>query len=164
MFLEGTGAMVLDHVDRVAYAARSKRTDPVALERFCTHFNYEPMVFDAVDASGVPIYHTNVLMCIATDFALIGLDSISSHPPRDEIVQRLGESGREVMALSHEQIANFAGNAIELQGRDGFSRCFRPGNEPGSMSICASTIHCQLHLLYEFATTQPNLGVLILKL
>lgn len=118
MYLEGTGAMVLDHVDRVAYAARSKRTDPVALERFCTHFNYEPMVFDAVDASGVPIYHTNVLMCIATDFALIGLDSISNAARRDEIVERLGESGREVIALSHAQIANFAGNAIELQGGD----------------------------------------------
>ena len=118
MYLEGTGAMVLDHVDRVAYAARSKRTDPVALERFCTHFNYEPMVFDAVDASGVPIYHTNVLMCIATDFALIGLDSIRNAARREEIVERLGESGREVIALSHAQIANFAGNAIELHGRD----------------------------------------------
>lgn len=119
MFLEGTGAMVLDHVDRVAYAARSKRTDPVALERFCTHFNYEPMVFDAVDATGVAIYHTNVLMCIATDFALIGLDSISNRTRREDIVQRLGESGRAVIALNQKQIGNFAGNAIELQGRDG---------------------------------------------
>ncbi|ASJ73075.1 citrulline utilization hydrolase CtlX [Granulosicoccus antarcticus] len=118
MFLEGTGAMVLDHVDRVAYAARSKRTDPVALERFCTHFNYEPMVFDALDATGVAIYHTNVLMCIATDFALIGLDSISNRARRDEIVDRLSRSGREVMTLTHEQVANFAGNAIELQGAD----------------------------------------------
>ena len=119
MFLEGTGAMVLDHVERVAYAARSRRTDPVALERFCTHFNYEPMVFDAVDATGVAIYHTNVLMCIATDFALIGLDSIHNEARRHEIVQRLSESGREVVALSHDQIANFAGNAIELQGSNG---------------------------------------------
>ena len=63
VFLEGTGAIVIDHVERVAYAVRSNRTDPVALERFCTHFNYEPISFDAADASGSPVYHSNVLMC-----------------------------------------------------------------------------------------------------
>ncbi|MEO6200366.1 MAG: arginine deiminase-related protein, partial [Cryobacterium sp.] len=72
IFLEGTGAMVLDHDSRVAYVARSHRADPIALERFCTNFGYEPMVFDAADPSGTPIYHTNVLMCIATDFVLAG--------------------------------------------------------------------------------------------
>ncbi|MGO4815825.1 arginine deiminase-related protein, partial [Cupriavidus sp. 2MCAB6] len=60
VYLEGTGAMVLDHIERVAYAARSNRTNEVALERFCTHFNFEPVVFDAVDAAGRAIYHTNV--------------------------------------------------------------------------------------------------------
>ena len=74
LFLEGTGAMVMDHLDRVAYAIRSKRTDPIILERFCSHFGYEPMVFDAADAAGLPVYHTNVLMCIATSFVMIGLD------------------------------------------------------------------------------------------
>jgi hypothetical protein len=119
VFLEGTGAMVLDHLDRVAYAARSNRTNPLALERFCTHFNYEPMLFDACDANGAPVYHTNVLMCIATDFALIGLDLITGIERRHEIVRRLEESGRRVIALDAEQIANFAGNAIELQGDTG---------------------------------------------
>ena len=69
IYLEGTGAMVLDHAGRIAYVARSKRADPLALERFCTTFGYEPMLFDAVDASGIPIYHTNVMMCVATEFA-----------------------------------------------------------------------------------------------
>lgn len=119
LFLEGTGAMVLDHVDRVAYAARSNRTDPIALERFCTHFNYEPMVFDACDERGKAVYHTNVLMCIATEFAMIGLDMIADAPRRNHIVQRLQDSGREIIGLSHRQIAEFAGNAIELQGREG---------------------------------------------
>ncbi len=77
VFLEGTGAMVLDHVMRVAYTARSNRADAVALERFCTHFNFEPMAFDTADAAGQPIYHTNVMMCIATEFALVGFDLIS---------------------------------------------------------------------------------------
>ena len=119
LFLEGTGAMVLDHIDRVAYAVRSNRTDPVALERFCTHFNYEPMVFDALDAEARAVYHTNVLMCIATDFVLIGLDMIADEPRKAEIVQRFEASGRDVIGLSQAQIAGFAGNAIELHGAGG---------------------------------------------
>ncbi len=119
VFLEGTGAIVIDHVERIAYAVRSNRTDPVALERFCTHFSYEPIAFDATDSKGSPIYHTNVLMCIATDFAMIGLDMISDVSRRQEIRQRFTESGRKLIELSAAQIGNFAGNAIELQGRDG---------------------------------------------
>ena len=119
LYLEGTGVMVLDHVGRIAYVARSNRASPIVLERFCTHFNYEPMVFDAIDRSGVPVYHTNVLMCIATEFALIGVAMIKDRDCADEITHRLGESGREVVALSIDQIENFAGNAIELQGTRG---------------------------------------------
>jgi hypothetical protein len=119
LFLEGTGAMVFDHIARVAYTARSNRADPVALERFSTHFNFEPMLFDSADATGQPIYHTNVLMCVATEFALIGLETITDPRRAAEVLARLEESGREVIALSHAQIAEFAGNAIELSGRDG---------------------------------------------
>lgn len=119
LYLEGTGAMVLDHIERVAYAARSNRTNEVALERFCTHFNFEPVVFDAVDAMGRPIYHTNVLMCVGTDFCLIGLDTIRDSARRAEIAGRLAGTGRAVIDLSHGQIGEFAGNAIELQGSGG---------------------------------------------
>jgi hypothetical protein len=118
IFLEGTGAMVLDHIDRVAYAARSDRTDPIALERFCTHFNFEPMVFDARDGDGVPIYHTNVLMCVATGFAAIGTGMITDARRRNEVVARLQRSGRDIVHLSNAQIDSFAGNAIELQGKE----------------------------------------------
>ncbi|MDM0058027.1 citrulline utilization hydrolase CtlX [Variovorax fucosicus] len=119
LFLEGTGAMVLDHVARVAYTARSNRADPVALERFSTHFNFEPMLFDTADEAGRPIYHTNVLMCVATAFAMVGLDLIPDRSRAAEVRARLEESGREVIALSAQQIAEFAGNAIELSGREG---------------------------------------------
>ncbi|OAV51566.1 MULTISPECIES: citrulline utilization hydrolase CtlX [Rhizobium] len=119
LFLEGTGAMVLDHIDRVAYAARSDRTDPIALERFSTHFNFEPMVFDARDGNGVAVYHTNVLMCIATDFAMIGLEMMTDAARRREVVLRLERSGRGVIALTNDQIASFSGNALELQGNAG---------------------------------------------
>ncbi|MTI10087.1 citrulline utilization hydrolase CtlX [Curvivirga aplysinae] len=119
LFLEGTGAMVLDHMARVAYAVESDRTNPIILERFCTHFNFEPMVFKASDEEGTAIYHTNVLMCIGTDYALIGLDMIEDQDRRDEIATRLENSGKRVIALTNDQIRNFAGNAIELQGQDG---------------------------------------------
>ena len=119
VYLEGTGAMVLDHIERVAYATRSNRSNEVALERFCTHFNFEPVVFDAVDAQGRAIYHTNVLMCIGTEFCLIGLDTIRDAARRTEIATRLADTGRAVIDLSHEQIGDFAGNAMELHGRNG---------------------------------------------
>ncbi len=119
LFLEGTGAMVFDHLARVAYVARSRRADPIVLERFSTHFNYEPMVFDAVDAKGKPVYHTNVLMCIATDFALVGFDAFVDARRAREVRLRLLECGRDVIELSARQIDDFAGNALELCGRDG---------------------------------------------
>ena len=119
LFLEGTGAMVIDHLERVAYAARSKRTSEILLERFCTHFNYEPIVFDAVDPKGAPIYHTNVLMCIARHYALIGLSAIQGEARRREVADRVRRGERDVIDLTQDQIASFAGNAIELQGRDG---------------------------------------------
>lgn len=120
LFLEGTGAMVLDHLARIAFTARSNRADPVALERFATHFNYEPLVFDTADAQGRAIYHTNVLMCIATQFALVALDAIPDRARAQEVRQRLEETGREVLPITQQQVADFAGNAIELstpQGR-----------------------------------------------
>lgn len=118
LFLEGTGAMVLDHSARVAYTARSNRADPIPLERFCTHFNFEPMAFDTADDTGNAIYHTNVMMCIATDFAMVGFDIITDPARREEIRERISDMGREVIHLSNHQINEFAGNAIELASRD----------------------------------------------
>ncbi len=112
--LEGTGAMVIDHIGRIAYVARSHRADPILLERFCTNFGYEPMVFDAIDEGGAPVYHTNVIMTIGTHFAMVSLDMIKNTSRRAEIAERLAEPGRDVIDLTHAQIAQFAGNAIEL--------------------------------------------------
>lgn len=119
LFLEGTGAMVFDHLERVAYVASSHRADPVILERFCTAFGYEPMAFPTADAQGRPIYHTNVLMTIATDYALVCLDAIADPARRAEVSERLADSGRAVLELSFAQVAEFAGNAMELTGEDG---------------------------------------------
>ncbi|MDJ0622193.1 MAG: arginine deiminase-related protein [Desulfocapsaceae bacterium] len=119
LFLEGTGAMVLDHIARIAYTAQSNRANAIALERFCTHFNFEPMAFATADKNGNPIYHTNVMMCIATDFAMVGFDIIQDPERRREIYARLEETGRDVISLSHQQIEEFAGNAIELSTPEG---------------------------------------------
>ena len=117
IFLEGTGAMVLDHVSRVAYTARSHRADTHVLERFCTDFGYEPMAFDAVDSEGVPVYHTNVIACIGTDVALIALGMIPDEERRAQVRERLSVNGRVVVELTEQQIREFAGNAVELCGR-----------------------------------------------
>ncbi len=117
IFLEGTGAMVLDHVSRVAYTAVSHRADPHVLERFCTDFSYEPMAFDAVDSEGVPVYHTNVICCIGTDVALIALDMIPDKTRREQVRERLTVNGRRVVELTEQQVHDFAGNAVELCGR-----------------------------------------------
>ena len=119
VFLEGTGAMVLDHIGRVAYVARSRRADPVMLERFSAHNGYEPMVFDAEDAQGTAIYHTNVLMCIGTEFALVCLGAVSDSRRRSQIIDRLTETGRTVIDISQRQLLDFAGNAFEMTGADG---------------------------------------------
>ncbi|WP_430645679.1 citrulline utilization hydrolase CtlX [Agromyces sp. GXS1127] len=120
VFLEGTGAMVLDHEARIAYAARSNRADPIALERFCTNFGYEPMVFDAVDGRGMAVYHTNVILSIATEFALVAADMFVSPARRREVLDRLAARGRrDVIALDNAQVDAFAGNALELWGAQG---------------------------------------------
>lgn len=118
-FLEGTGAMVLDHPAKVAYMARSNRADARVLTRFASDFGFEPLAFDTRDASGQPIYHTNVMMCIATRFALVGLGSISDPRQAEAVGARLRAAGREPIELEPAQLAEFAGNAIELGGRDG---------------------------------------------
>ena len=110
--------MVLDHLNRIAYAIESERTNLIVLERFCKDFDYEPMIFSAKDENGITIYHTNILMCIGTEIALIGLDMITNKSRRHEILDRIKLSGRKVIALSNTQIIRFARNAFQLQCRD----------------------------------------------
>jgi len=117
IFLEGTGAMVLDHVSRVAYTAMSHRADTHVLERFCSDFNYEPMAFEAVDSAGVPVYHTNVIACVGTDVAMIALEMIPDPHRREQVRERLSVNGRTVVELTEQQVREFAGNAVELCGR-----------------------------------------------
>ncbi|CAN5498585.1 arginine deiminase-related protein [soil metagenome] len=117
IFLEGTGAMVLDHMSRVAYMAASHRSDTHVLERFCSDFNYEPMAFEAVDSAGVAVYHTNVIACVGTEVALIALEMIPDADRRRQVRDRLTVNGRALIELTEQQVREFAGNAVELCGR-----------------------------------------------
>src|SRR6266700_3408794 len=118
-YLEGTGSLVLDHLDKIAYVSLSNRSNPKVIQRFADDFSYEPVTFTSIGANGQPIYHTNVMMCIGTAFAMVGLDVIPNKVERQELRARLEKAGKEIVQLSADQIANFAGNAIELQNRSG---------------------------------------------
>ena len=118
-FLEGTGSMVLDRVNRVAYACLSPRTDLEVLAEAAQVLDYEPIAFAAVDAGGVPVYHTNVLMCVGADFAVLCEEAISDAGQRAAVRRRLEESGHEVIPIRFGQMASFVGNMLELAGAGG---------------------------------------------
>lgn len=119
LFLEGTGALVLDRLERVAYVSLSHRASAKLLDRFCADFGYEPLAFETRGPDGSPIYHTNVMMNVGTSLALVGLDCIADGTARRRVRDRLEASGRTVIDLSGDQIAQFAGNALELEGSGG---------------------------------------------
>jgi hypothetical protein len=112
--LEGTGSLVLDHVNKIAYACLSQRTHAEVLKQFGEDFGYEPVKFRSQSPDGRPIYHTNVMMCVGTDFALVGLQTIPVQSEREGLQNLLEAHGKEVIELTPAQIAEFAGNAIEL--------------------------------------------------
>ncbi len=120
-YLEGTGSMVLDRVNRIAYACLSSRTHLDVLADFGQRMNFDVVAFAAVGRSGRAIYHTNVMMCIGTAFAVICADAIADAQQRDAVLARLGSSGREIVTISRAQVAHFAGNMLELAASDGSS-------------------------------------------
>src|SRR4029453_10203710 len=117
--LEGTGSLVFDHLNKIAYVSLSNRSNPKVIRRFAEDFNYEPVTFTSIDSNGRPIYHTNVMMCIGTGFAMVALEMIPNKANREEVRARLEKTGKDIVELSADQIANFAGNAIELHSKGG---------------------------------------------
>lgn len=121
-FLEGTGSIVLDRVNRKAYAALSDRTDARALEHFCDQLDFEPVAFQAfqtVDNQRLPIYHTNVMMSIGSGYAVVCLDCIDSDDERKQVVDAIAQDGLELIAITEEQVNQFAGNMLELTRDEG---------------------------------------------
>ena len=121
-FLEGTGSIVLDRINRKAYAALSDRTDARALEHFCDQLDFEPVAFEAfqtVDNQRLPIYHTNVMMSIGSGYAVVCLDCIDSDEERKQVVDAIAQDGLELIAISEGQVNQFAGNMLEVTGNEG---------------------------------------------
>jgi hypothetical protein len=117
--LEGTGSLVLDHLNKIAYVSLSNRSNPKVIRRFANDFSYESVTFTSIGFDGQPIYHTNVMLCIGTGFALVGLETIRNKAERQQVRARLERSAKDIVELSPDQIANFAGNAIELHDKHG---------------------------------------------
>ena len=113
-FLEGTGSLILDHNNRIVYACRSERTDDIVFEEFYTKMNFEPELFNAYDEKGQLIYHTNVMLSIGGDFAIICAESITDDKRRDSVIHRLKNSKKEVIEISYEQMKIFCANVIEV--------------------------------------------------
>jgi hypothetical protein len=119
LFLEGTGSMVLDRVDRIAYACISPRTSPLLLDRFCELNDYEAVAFHAKGPGGTAIYHTNVMMCVAEEYAVVCLEAIADVKERDELISSLQNTHKEIITISDEQMNQFAGNMLQVQNADG---------------------------------------------
>jgi len=120
-FLEGTGSLLLDRVNHKAYCALSARADEELLIEFCEDFEYLPVIFTAnqtVDGKRLPIYHTNVMMCLAEKFCVICLDTIDDASEKKNVVQHLKKDGKEIIKISEAQMHHFAGNMLQLQGKD----------------------------------------------
>jgi len=118
-FLEGTGSIIFDYINRIAYACVSQRTDKDLLDSICAKLNFRVHAFTSVDENGLEIYHTNVMMCLAERFALVCLQSIRNDQEREALVKSLTETGHEVIPLTYEQIRSFAGNALEVCNPEG---------------------------------------------
>lgn len=119
-FLESTGSVVLDYKNKLAYACLSVRTHIEVLEKFCEILGYEPIIFEAFSKEGEAVYHTNVVMCIADQYAVICLESIHEDQRKD-VLSTLESTGHEVVALTIDQMYNFAGNMLEVMNDKGQS-------------------------------------------
>ena len=118
-YLEGTGSMVLDRDNKIAYACLSPRTNVDVLVKFCDALNFLPVVFHAVDSNGTPIYHTNVMMCVAERYVVVCLESIHNKNEKNDLRTKINASGKELIEISTSQMAQFAGNMLQVQNIKG---------------------------------------------
>ena len=118
IFLEGTGSIVLDRKNKKAYCCLSPRSNEKLFRKFCEELNYKPVVFSAFQ-EGYPVYHTNVIMSIGENRAIICLESVTNIEEREVLKRELEESGKEIIEISLGQVKKFLGNTLELRGKDG---------------------------------------------
>lgn len=114
-YLEGTGSLVLDRINGIAYACLSARTHLEVLGEFSQRLDYDVVAFEALDRDGIPIYHTNVMMNVGEDFAVVCLESIVRDEQRDAVVRSLESTGHEIIEITFDQMLSMAGNMLEIQ-------------------------------------------------
>lgn len=118
-FLEGTGSLILDHDTHIAFAALSPRTCREPLEDFAAETGFRVIVFDALDAKGAPVYHTNVVMSLGSDLAVLCAASIPDPTQRDSVQREIRATGREILPIEMHQMSAFAGNVLWLRSCSG---------------------------------------------
>ena len=121
-YLEGTGSMIFDHDFKIAYGSVSLRLDEELFRDFCAKIGYTPIVFHSYQNVGdqrLPIYHTNVMMCVAEQFVVICLDCIDDELEREKVQEVIKSTEKEVIEISEEQLQQFAGNMLQVQNQDG---------------------------------------------
>ncbi|MFT3918602.1 citrulline utilization hydrolase CtlX [Cloacibacterium sp.] len=121
-FLEGTGSMIFDHDNKLAYGSVSLRLDEKLFREFCEKFDFKPIVFHSYQTANnerLPIYHTNVMMCVADRFVVICLDCIDDETERKNVVNAIVNSGKEIVEISENQMQQFAGNMLQVQNSEG---------------------------------------------
>ena len=122
LFLEGTGSMIFDHDNKLAYGSVSLRLDEGLFRKFCSDFGFQPVVFHSYQTAGeerLPIYHTNVMMCVADQFVVICLDCIDDESERNNVIETIKNSGKELIEISEDQMQNFAGNMLQVHNKSG---------------------------------------------
>ena len=121
-FLEGTGSMIFDHEHKIAYGSLSLRLDEELFRQFCQKFGFRPVVFHSYQNAGgerLPIYHTNVMMCVADQFVVICLDCIDDELEREKVQEVIKSTGKEIIEISEDQLQQFAGNMLQVQNEAG---------------------------------------------
>lgn len=118
-YLEGTGSMVLDRDLRIAYACLSPRTEQIVLQEWCREMDYQSVIFDAVDANGMAIYHTNVVMCVGDRYVVICMDSLPKEEDKEKVRHIIDQSGKELIDITPEQLTHFAGNMLQVSNKQG---------------------------------------------
>lgn len=121
MFLEGTGSLVLDRENEIVYAAISPRTDQTMVNIFAQKMNYKPVTFRSCDKNNQLIYHTNVMMSVGSNFAVVALDSITKNEDREILSKQLKANNKEIIPITLEQVQNMAGNILEVKSTNGKS-------------------------------------------
>lgn len=121
-FLEGTGSMIFDHDNKIAYGSVSLRMDEELFKEFCAKYGFTPVVFHSYQNAGdrrLPIYHTNVMMCVADKFVVICLDCIDDELEREKVQEIIKSSGKEIIEISEDQLQQFAGNMLQVNNSEG---------------------------------------------